>query len=236
MSVSKSMDFPSSSKPSTYTQKVLDAQSNVDNILQGFIPVAGPQGPAGPIGPKGEIGEQGPKGDKGDKGDQGKQGIPGKDAISLSGQIPGWAKYNNTKEIQHQLGIDKGEDGWVAFYIFSGTSRDERFLDAASLWSDDSRKINLKGINIGTKVSINYSFDITTTVSNTDVWLRTIMGSSQRQVATFVGCLKYQDTHSMNVQQEIFIENDNFKTFATPQIRTDFPAFASIKSITISIC
>lgn len=234
MSVSKSMDFPGSSKPSTYAQKVLDAQSNVDNILQGFIPVAGPQGPQGPKGEKGDkgdIGQKGDKGDKGEKGNEGKQGRPGKDAISLSGQIPGWAKYENLSLKSQQLGIDYGTDGWVDLTLGKNPKKYEQFLGQASLWSDDAYKINLKGINSGTVVNVNYEVELTTFSSNTDVWLRTNVGITN--VSSFVGCLKYQDTYTLFVNQVIAI--DNFKGFATPQVRTDFTASAILKSITIML-
>jgi hypothetical protein len=232
MAVSKTMDFPGSKKTSTYAQKVLESQTNNLNQVQPFIPVPGAQGDIGPQGPKGPKGD---KGDKGEKGDQGIPGEPGKDAISISGQTSGWAKYNNDSLVQHQLGIDKGDEGWVPIYVISKEGANENFLGVTSLWNNESRKFNFLALNIGAKIDIKYNLDIVTFSSNTDIWLRTVLDRVDLNVSTFIGCLKYQDSYNVDVHQSLVIEDKTFKTTGRPQIRTDFPAYAVLNSITISV-
>lgn len=229
MAVSKSMNFPGQPKPSNYAQKVIEAQTGTSIDTQSFIPIPGPQGPQGPKGEQGDIGPQGPQGDRGEPGEN------GKDAVSVSGQKPGWAKYNNDAPIQHQLGIDQGDEGWVQIYVISKNENNETFLDCPSLWNNSTRRINLIPLNVGAKVDIIYDFDITTFSSNTDLWLRTNLDKVNFSISTFVGCLKYQDSYNMSVHQSIFVEDKMFKTTAKPEIRTDHPAYVSLNSIFISI-
>ena len=137
--------------------------------------------------------------------------------------------------MQHELGIDKGEDGWVPIYVISKSGANEEFLGMTSLWNNDSRKLNFLALNIGAKISLKYNIDITTFSSNTDVWLRTVLDRVNSNVSTFVGCLKYQDSYNIDIHQSLAIEDKTFKTTGRPYIRTDFPAYVVLNSITIFV-
>lgn len=240
MAVSKSMDFPGAPQKFNYAQKVIESQIVPDSTQTTFpiIPIPGPQGPAGPKGEKGDKGdkgEQGEKGLKGARGDRGPQGEAGLSSLSVSEQKAGWAKYTNKKIIQHELGIDKGNEGWVSLYIYAEDNKNEKFLDGVSLWNDVTRKINLVGLKVGAKVEINYDLAITTFSNNTDIWIRTCIGDLDNSTSKFLGCFKYQGSYDVSVSQTLFIENESFRAGAIPQIRTDLPSSVIIKSITISV-
>lgn len=240
MSVSKSMDFPTSKK-SAYAQLAQQAQVTDQSIS--YIPVPGPQGP------KGDPGSQGPKGEKGQKGDEGlpgPKGIPGKDGkngkdgksyMPVYNQDTGWAKYNNSSEEQTRLGATRGADGWVSFSIEPHSSI-EKYLprESASLYGGSTKRINLKGVEVGSRIEITYNFEIETFSSNTELWIRTHIPGKDRSVTSLVGNLKYQYIYDISVTQSIFVEDEFEKNSgAIPQLRADMDALARIKSIHISV-
>jgi hypothetical protein len=237
MSVSKNMDFPSSKK-SSYSQLTQQAQP-VENSIS-YIPVPGPQGPKGDPGSAGVRGERGEKGDAGPKGDPGKNGKDGKDGktyMPVYEQDSGWAKYENSSTEQTRLGATRGQDGWVSFVIDKG-SVIEKYLprDSVSLYGVDYKRINFKGLKAGSRVKITYNFEVETFSSNTELWCRTLLPGTERDVTSLVGVLKYQYTYEMSITHSVFIENDSDRNSgAVPQLRTDLDALARLKSIHISV-
>jgi len=240
MSVSKNMDFPSSKK-SSYSQLTQQAQP-VENSIS-YIPVPGPQGPkgdpgsAGVRGDRGERGERGEKGDAGLKGEAGKNGKDGKTYLPVYNQDTGWAKYENSDTSQTRLGATRGQDGWVSFVIDRNPSI-ENYLprDSVSLYGGDTKRINLKGLKVGSKVDITYTFEVETFSSNTELWCRTFLPGTERDVTTLMGILKYQYNYEMSITQSVFVESESDKTSgAVPQLRTDMDALARLKSIHISV-
>lgn len=240
MSVSKSMDFPTSKK-SAYAQLAQQAQVTDQSIS--YIPVPGPQGPKGDPGSQGPRGERGEKGDnglpgpKGDPGKDGKNGRDGKTYMPVYNQDAGWAKYDNASMQQTQLGATRGTDGWVSFSIEPSSSL-EKYLprDSVSLYGGSTKRINLKGIEVGSRLEITYTFEIETFSSNTELWLRTYIPGTERSVTSLVGNLKYQYTYEISVTQSVFVEDEFEKNSgAVPQLRTDMDALARIKSIHISV-
>jgi hypothetical protein len=249
MPVSKNMSMPGKVND-TYAEQVLQQQGSsntADNLFQQsqFIPVPGPRGDRGEKGEKGEMGAPGAKGDIGLRGENGrdgkdgKNGKDGKDGISLSGQIPGWAKYNNKDKTIFDLGISEGDNGWVSLFLKSDKENSiETFStsnQAAALWSNDTKCINFLAVKVGARVDIIYDIELTTFSSNTDVWMRTFFHTIETDFPTFVGCFKYQGTYSLSVSQSIYIESNKFNAFARPQIRTDMGSQVALKSITVSL-
>ena len=108
MAVSKSMDFPNSSKKSSYAAQVVETQTTNADVLINYVPVPGPMGPQGPAGPQGP---QGPAGKDGIQGPKGERGMPGKDgdsSLSASGQQAGWGAYFNNNRKPINLGVNNG--------------------------------------------------------------------------------------------------------------------------------
>jgi hypothetical protein len=242
MAVSKSMDFPGAKK-SSYAAQVEQSQASPgsDNTLS-FLPVpgpVGPQGPAGRDGKDGKEGSQGPEGKPGPKGDRGPSGKDGLSSLSSSGQQAGWASYTNTIDKPIKLGISQGDDGWVTLVLDTkDKNQNETYLPAGctSLWNSHQRALNFHGIKEGSQIFVTYNFELTTYTPNTEVWLRTYFASNDQEFVQFVGSLKYQNTYSLSVTQNIFIENHAmWGNGAVPQIRTDFDAFVTLNSIYVSV-
>ena len=236
MAVSKSMDFPGGKK-SSYAAQVEQSQASPyqDNSLS-FVPVPGPEGPPGPAG---KNGSQGPEGKVGPQGPPGPSGKDGKSSISASGQQPGWASYTNTIEKPTKLGISEGDDGWVTIILDTkDKTQNEKYLPkgCTSLWNSHQRALNFHGIKEGSQVSVTYNFELTTYTSNTEIWLRTYFASNDQEFVQFVGSLKYQNTYSLSVTQNIFIEDQAmWGNGAVPQIRTDFDASVIFNSVYVSV-
>ena len=242
MAVSKSMDFPSGKK-SSYAAQVEQSQASptVDNALS-FLPVPGPVGPQGPAGRDGRNGEQGlpgQQGEPGPKGDRGPAGVNGQSSLSSSGQQAGWASYTNTIDKPTKLGISQGDDGWVTLLLDTkDKSQNEKYLPegCTSLWNSHQRALNFHGIKEGSQVSVTYNFELTTYTNNTEIWLRTYFASNDQEFVQFVGSLKYQNTYSLSVTQNIFIEDQAmWGNGAVPQIRTDFDASVIFNSVYVSV-
>jgi hypothetical protein len=236
MTVSKSMDFPGAKK-SSYAAQVEQSQTSPyqDNSLS-FVPVPGPEGPPGPAG---KNGSQGPEGKMGPQGPAGPTGKDGKSSISASGQQPGWASYTNTIDKPTKLGISEGDDGWVTLILDTkDKTQNETYLPkgCTSLWNSHQRALNFHGIKEGSQVSVTYNFELTTYTSNTEIWLRTYFASNDQEFVQFVGSLKYQNTYSLSVTQNIFIEDQAmWGNGAVPQIRTDFDASVIFNSVYVSV-
>ena len=239
MAVSKSVPTPFDSKDK-YIQQVIQAQQNnatdipLTQVMH--IPTPGPQGQRGEKGEKGDSGEKGDRGDLGPRGERGTPGKDGIDGITLSGQQPGWAKYYNDKNDLFILGITEGENGWVSLYVDSKKPNDKFLpIQGESLWGNDIRSLNFLGLSVGAKVEVLYEVELSTQSSNTDVWVRTFFIKNNDGPVNFVGTLKYQNTYSFSIAQTFYIENEDFKCYAKPQIRTDFPAEMIVKSITVFV-
>ena len=235
------MDSPI--KKSNYAEQV--SQSQVQENTLSFLPVPGPQGPAGPQGergpqgPKGSTGDKGEKGDSGKDGKNGKNGLDGKSVLSPSGQQIGWGYYQNKVIKQTRTGIDQGDDGWVTLIISgTGPKTNERYLPKGhvSLWNDATRRLNFKTLEIGSIVTVRYNISLTTYSNNTEVWMRTLMSNDYDCPTQYVGNLKYQYDYDFSVNQQLFINDAEDQNFGgIPQIRTDNPCEAIVKSIYISV-
>jgi hypothetical protein len=234
------MEFPNKKKK--YNETVEQKKSTE------YLAVPGMQGEKGDTGPQGPIGIQGPKGDKGDQGDRGQQGPkgergdPGKGAEgydSPSGQYPGWAYYENKGNNAYRVGPERGDDGWVSFFLNINEDKTiETYLPnkSVSLLNEVSKTINLKTLKVGAKVSITYNFSVETYTSNTEVWIRTLLKDESLSPIGYVGLLKYQYSYDISYTQDIFISSINIKNYGgQPQIRTDNEGSFILKSIYISV-
>jgi hypothetical protein len=238
------MGFPTSAKiQSNYADRVKQ-QSENPNELQ-FLPVPGPQGPQGPQGVKGDKGDQGEPGIpgetglKGDKGKDGKNGQDGKSYFPVYEQNSGWAKYFSIEPSDFSTGITKGNDGWVSIYLKGkGEKSIESFLPdkSTSLWNSHTRKIMTSGLEIGSKVEVIFDIEITTLVSNTEVWSRLISVDEKYENINYIASLKYQHTYELSASQKFFVENGDIKRVGViPQIRTDNDCLLRVRSIAVSV-
>lgn len=247
MTVSKNMDFPSSKK-SNYADKVKQINSTAENS---FIAVPGPQGPAGKQGAKGDKGDTGPQGLQGLVGLPGKDGIPGKDGkpgkngqdgktyMPVYDQKAGWAIYYPESAPFLKTGATAGNDGWVNLSISSlskQTNNKNLPENGVDLYNPNTKRINLKGLKIGSQISVSYSFEIETFHSNTEVWLRSLFPNSELEITSFVASLKYQHIYELTVDQTAFLVSEQDRVSGmVPQIRTDFDAVVKLKYIYISV-
>lgn len=238
MAVAKSMDFPNSKK-SSYAAQVVQTQSSNPEVLINYVPVPGPQGPQGLTGPQGPKGEPGKDGSQGPRGERGTPGKDGESSLSSSGQQAGWASYFNSKKLDFKLGVTRGDEGWVSFWVDAeGSGTNETYLpkDSVSLWNPSSRQLNFRGIKEGSQVFVTYNFDLTTFNNNTEVWVRTFFPGLDKDISQFVASLKYQFTYNIYVTQHFFIENNKMKMLgAMPQLRTDYDSIVNINSIYVSV-
>ena len=234
--MAKSMDFPQKKK---YLETIQEVKTTE------YIAVPGITGEKGEVGPPGPTGPQGPKGDKGDvgrQGPQGERGEPGRAGDgydSPSGQYPGWAYYANKSTQQYRLGPERGEDGWVDFFLDIDESKTiEAYLPnrSVSLLNPTTRNINLKTLKVGSKVDIRYDFSLETYTSNTEVWIRTLLRDEEISPMGYVGLLKYQYPYDISYCQTIFINSDKIKNYGgRPQIRTDNEGSFILKGIYVSV-
>jgi hypothetical protein len=237
MASSKSMDFPVSNK-NNYASKVQESQVLFESATPNYIPVPGPPGENGQPGKDGKPGPEGPAGPKGEKGDPGKPGKDGKSLITTYDQNPGWGSYSDKKSSVVKLGATRGVDGWVNLYISKDQIAEDRFLpeSGVALYNPETKRINLKGLKIGSQIEITYSFAIETFYSNTEIWFRSFFPGSLAETTSFVGLLKYQHDYDLSVTHNIFLEKESDKISGiVPQIRTDLDAAARLKTIHISV-
>ena len=234
--MAKSMDFPPKKK---YLETIQEVKTTE------YIAVPGITGEKGEVGPPGPPGPQGPKGDRGDvgrSGPQGERGEPGRAGDgydSPSGQYPGWAYYANKSTQQYRLGPERGDDGWVSFFLDIDESKTfEAYLPnrSVSLLNPTTKNINLKTLKVGAKVDIRYDFSIETYSSNTEVWIRTLLRDEEISPMGYVGLLKYQYSYDISHCQTIFINSDKIKNYGgQPQIRTDNEGSFILKGIYVSV-
>lgn len=233
MAISSNMDFPKSN----YASAVKKSNAESDPT---FFAVPGPAGPAGPPGPKGDPGKAGEPGKDGDRGPRGERGYPGQDGKSYFPtyeQNVGWAYYKNKNTNTTPSGATRGDDGWVQLFINSDKAI-ESFLPegSVSLYSNDIRKINTRGLKVGAQVDIVYEIEVITFSSNTEVWMRSVFMGMDDSHTTFCANLKYQHSYEMSVRHKLFISSEAHKAAGiVPQIRTDMDAAVKIKSIYISV-
>lgn len=242
MAVSKSMDFPGAKK-SSYAAQVEQSQVTglPENTLS-FLPVPGPVGPQGPAGRDGKDGKEGPEGPEGKQGPKGPAGPAGKDglsSLSSSGQQAGWASYTNSIDKTTKLGISQGNDGWVTLILDTkDKTQNETYLPkgCTSLWNSHQRALNFHGIKEGSQVFVTYNLELTTYTPNTEVWLRTYFASKDQEFVSFIGSFKYQNTYSLSITQQLFIEDIKmWGNGAVPQIRTDFDSSVIFNSVYVSV-
>jgi hypothetical protein len=236
MTISKNVDFPSSKK-SDYASKVKDLDQ--PSAIASYIPVPGPQGPPGP---QGKPGSDGPPGKEGKAGAKGAAGAPGKDGKSyfpVYEQKAGWATYYGKDQKPFSTGATKGEDGWVSLFLNKkGPETQELYLPegGSSLYNFDSRKINLRNLQVGSQLKITYNFEITTMLNNTEVWIRSIFANTEKSYTSFVASLKYQYDYEFSISHEMQISSEFEKSQGIiPQVRTDLDAIVNLKSINISV-
>jgi hypothetical protein len=239
MAISKNMDFPSSKK-SSYSQ--LTQQSNAESPNVSYVPVPGPQGPQGPkgeTGPRGLDGSPGKPGSDGKKGPKGDSGKDGEPYITPSGQTSGWAQYAelDTSSI-FKIGGDKGEDGWVSVYLKKPESLEiyqPKDLKS-SLYNVESKRINTKGLKIGALVQVTYDFEIFTSQTNTEVWVRSMSPTTDLETTTFGGHFKYSYEYSFSVTQNVAILSEPQRINGLKiQVRSDMEAMIKLKSARISV-
>jgi len=234
--MAKSMDFPQKKK---YLETIQEVKTTE------YIAVPGITGEKGEIGPPGPPGPQGPKGDKGDigrTGPQGERGEPGRAGDgydSPSGQYPGWAYYANKNTQAYRLGPERGDDGWVNFFLdIDELKTIETYLPnrSVSLLNATTKNINLKTLKVGSKVDIRYDFSLETYTSNTEVWIRTLLRNEEISPMGYVGLLKYQYSYDISHCQTFFINSDKIKNYGgQPQIRTDNESSFILKGIYVSV-
>jgi hypothetical protein len=239
--MAKSMDFPGKSKK--YSDN-LNQPYQLEQPLS-YIAVPGPQGEKGQEGQKGPAGPEGKQGPKGDAGKPGKDGRDGKDgqpglsSLSPSGQRSGWAVYDNLNRKQHTLGATKGNDGWVRINLDClGKKTNEDYIpeNNVSLYNLNTQKINLRGMAIGSIITIRYDITLTTFSNNTEVWFRTFISDLGVGPTTFSGNLKYQFEYDMSLEHTIFIEDEKVQNSGVfSEILTDNDASMLVKSLYISV-
>lgn len=242
MAVSRSMSFPGEDN---YKKQVKKIQESPEESISNFIAIPGPQGP---IGPQGRPGEPGPKGERGEKGEngergpRGERGSPGKDGASYLptyNQRVGWGHYFSEEEKFYKIGIDESEDGWVSLYLDPKTLKsNELYLpdNNTSLYNKTSRRINLKHLNLGTQVFIQYNILLQTYNNNTEVWIKTFFPESDDGLVSYAGLFKYSGEYSLSIEHRVFADtNQKIIYGALPQIRSDFGGVAALKSMYISV-
>lgn len=236
MATSSNINFPTSG----YASKVKESVQTPPEAA--FFAVPGPQGPPG------KDGQQGPKGEKGDPGlpgesivgPRGEKGPAGKDGQSYFPsykQNSGWALYTNTSSSVIPTGSTRGEDGWVGLFMASSDNV-EAFLPegSVSLYSTELRKVNTRGLKVGSQVQITYTVEIETFNSNTEVWMRSEFPELSSDFITFSGNLKYQHTYEMSITHNLTILSERHKSSGVvPKILTDLDAAVRLKSIYISV-
>lgn len=208
------------------------------------MPIPGPEGRRGPKG------ETGPEGKRGEKGDPGPQGLPGRDGkdgrngkdgesyFPVYGQKTGWAKYSNNAPKPLKLGAGKGTDGWVTIAISSDNSVNEKYLPEknVALYNIDAGLINLKGLKLGSRVSVTLEFDVETFSANTELWCRIFKKGSREIVDSYVATPKYQHEYSITHTSDIFLDDMADKNNnASIMLRSDLDCVVYIKNIIISV-
>jgi hypothetical protein len=235
------MDFPVNKKAG-YAAQVQQAQLQPADVSGLYLPIPGPQGPQGPKGEPGTRGKDGEPGKPGKPGERGPQGLPGKDGKSYMpkyGQAAGWALYEDLNGKTFKLGFSNGVDGWVSVFLDpKSLVLHEKYLPEGeiSLYNSNSRKINLRHLNLGSQVKITYTFEVTTFHNNTEVWFRSLFPGSEESITSFVANLKYQYTYELSVTHNLFIKTEQDRSSGIiPQIRSDLDSVGKLKNIYVSV-
>lgn len=235
-----SMEFPPS-KPKKYAE-ASQQQYQLEQPIS-FVAVPGPQGPQGQQGLKGEKGDQGPQGIQGPKGEpgrpgkDGKNGLDGVSSLSPSGQRLGWAVYKNNDNKIYNIGANRGVDGWVRF-VSNSSQSNESYLPEynVSLYNPENQMINLRGLKVGSIITIRYDLQITTFQNNTEVFVRTSIPCSNINSTTYVGAFKYQYEYDISVENTVYVEDEKMKACgAFPEILSDNEAIMTVKAFYISV-
>jgi len=232
--MAKSMDFPINNKK-LYSEIKSDIPITddyvSDNIQKGEKGDQGIPGPQGAQGERGEPGPQGPEGPRGPKGDK------GKDYESASGQNPGWAYYGTAEPLSFQL---RPEKGWTQLFLNPIVQdKQENFISKknVSFWNYETRKINFRGMKVGTKIDLIYDLEIETYTNNTDIWIRTLIPNIDKAYSTFLGSFKYQNQYSVSVSQTLFIQDEQqWGNGAIIQSGADNLCSIKLNGIYISVC
>jgi hypothetical protein len=137
------------------------------------------------------------------------------------------------------LGPERGEDGWVSFFLDIDESKTiQTYLpnNSVSLLNTTANNINLKTLKVGAKVEIRYDFSLETYTPNTEVWIRTLLRDEDLSPTGYVGLVKYQYSYDISYCQTIFINSDKIKNYGgQPQIRTDNESSFILKGIYVSV-
>lgn len=233
MATSSNINFPTSNYAAKVRESGVTDQPN-------FFAVPGPQGPPGATGQKGDTGSPGQPGKDGERGPRGEKGYPGIDGKSYFPsyeQNSGWGLYRNANSNSIPVGATRGDDGWVKLFINSDQPI-EQFLpeDSVSLYSNNIKKINTRGLKVGAQLQITYNIELITFNSNTEVWLKSEFPELDDSVSTFCANLKYPHTYEMSIVQNLAILSDAHRIAGiVPNLRTDLDAAVKLKSIYISV-
>jgi hypothetical protein len=232
MAVSQNINFPSSG----YASKVKESKESDQPVFFAVPGAAGPEGPRGPRGEKGERGDPGEPGQsiKGPKGDPGKDG---KSYFPKYEQNVGWARYFNKNTNTIPTGATRGEDGWVDLFINSAEAIEDFLPEGSvSLYTNDLRKINTRGLKVGSQVQITYDVEVITFNSNTEVWMKSEFADLDDSITTFCANLKYQHTYEMSITHTLAVFSEKHRVAGImPKIRTDLDSAVKIKSIYVSV-
>ena len=238
------MDFPEKPKKKKYSETVNPSPS-LDPSFS-YIPVPGPQGEKGQKGDKGDPGQKGDKGDRGDKGDpgipgkngkDGKDGKPGVGNAGVSGQQVGWASYKSSESLRPAKTGISNNDEWINLWT-DAIDSNTKFLpeNCVSLWIPEIRKFNFRPLNVGAIVNIRYDLEVTTLLTNTEIFFRTYVPGSESSPISFVGNFKYQYAYDVSINQTVYIENEDIKlSGAIPQVRTDNSCLIVVKNVFINV-
>jgi len=250
VSISKKSDIPGMQSKSKYgyaeaaAEKVIETNNSSAPDVDYRI-LVGPPGPQGIAGRQGEVGPKGDKGDPGPKGERGQKGEPGtstvitKDGLVAQNKKSGWAYYENLDQSQIRLGLSSGDDGWVNILNDAKSEgTNEQYLPKGnvSLWNATSQQLNFKGLDLGDRVEVTYSFELETYANNTEIWIRAFSEKASLNSAQFVANLKYKYVYDFSVTQTLYIINDRIRKYGiNPQIRADFDGDVRVRSILVHI-
>jgi hypothetical protein len=118
-----------------------------------------------------------------------------------------------------------------------GKGTNEKYLpkDNISLYNPETRRVNLKHLDIGSQLRITYTFDLATYGNNTEVWARSYFPDTGKAVTSFVANLKYQYDYELSTTHLLYLDDSVDKSSGiVPQLRADLDSMAVLKSIYIS--
>ena len=96
--------------------------------------------------------------------------------------------------------------------------------------------MNLRGLKIGSIITIRYNVTITTFSNNTEVWFRTASTNPKDIVTSYAANLKYQYDYDMSLEHTVILDNISFQNNgAWPEVLTDNDAMITLNSVHISV-